>query len=167
MKGNIIMNIKLLKLAQLLKLYKDISTDKGVLTINGELLPGVEAYVYENNDVVPAPDGTYVTNDGAIVVVGGLVTEIIAEPETNDEMEDLAKRKKCMEEPMPDDKDARIAELEAIVSEKDSIIAEKDAKIAELESKLNETIDKPAEESAKETKQELSLQERLIRNARK
>jgi uncharacterized coiled-coil protein SlyX len=56
----------------------------------------------------------------------------------------------------PDEKDVRIAEMEAKLTELEAIIAERDARIAELEAQLAEkqeqlemSADKPAKEKVK------------------
>ena len=52
-------NLKRLKLAKLIQLVSDITTDKGVLTLEGELEVGAEVFMVDSEgQLVPAADGT-------------------------------------------------------------------------------------------------------------
>ena len=151
------MTTKLLKLAKMLLKFSEINTDKGVLTINEELAPGVEVYITdENGEYVAAPDGEYLTETSKIEVKDGKVESIeTIEPEDKNEPEsepaveeNLADENPVNEEPEtaePDEKDLRISELEGLLKDRDSIISELTAKIKELEEKLNKPVEDPIE----------------------
>lgn len=71
-----------LKLARLLKLYQEVSTDRGLLIAENDdvLTAGVEVFIEnENGEIVPAPDQVYVdvTNKVQYVVEGGTIKEIV------------------------------------------------------------------------------------------
>ena len=166
---------KLLKLAHLLKLYKEVATDKGILVCNDDIEVGKEVYlINENGDTIPAPEGEYVASNERYIVEGGIVKTIeekeasgVTEVETMEE-EELKKRKRCMEEmieqpcepvepAIPEleakvtDLESKIAELEAMIAEKDALLAEQESTIADLTAKLAELdamMSEPAAEPA-------------------
>ena len=124
--------INRIKLARAIMKFASLVTDQGELIYEGDaLIEGIEVFVEdENGEIVPAADGEYIAEDRKVIVKDGKVEsieEIVADPEPqNDpEPENL------------DEKDEKIAELEAKIEELNNTIADKDAYIAELESKLN------------------------------
>ena len=79
-----------LKLARMLKLYQEVSTDRGLLIAENDdvLTAGVEVFVEnENGEIVPAADGVYVdtVNKLQYVVEGGTIKEVVEykDPEEN------------------------------------------------------------------------------------
>ena len=143
---------KLLSLKKALLQFAEVVTDKGTLTIDGELAVGVDVYV---GDEVAA-DGEYVLEDGRIVVVmEGKVSEIKeaeptepteptepAEPVANAEPTEPATEPT---EPAYDEKQAVINELTAKVAELEAELIEKENKITELEARLAE-LEKPVDQ---------------------
>lgn len=122
-----------IKLARAIMKFASVVTDKGELIYEGDVLvEGTGVFVEdENGEIVAAADGEYIAEDRRIVVKDGEV-ELIVEKEPAQQVENL------------DEKDEKIAALEAEVKEKsdkidelNNVIAEKDSYIAELESKLN------------------------------
>lgn len=122
-----------IKLARAIMKFASVVTDKGELIYEGDVLvEGTSVFVEdENGEIVAAADGEYIAEDRRIVVKDGEV-ELIVEKEPAQQVENL------------DEKDEKIAALEAEVKEKsdkidelNNVIAEKDSYIAELESKLN------------------------------
>lgn len=149
------MTNKLLKLAKMLLKFSEISTDKGVLTVNEDLAPGIEIYITdENGEYVAAPDGEYLTETSKIEVKDGKVESVeTIEPEDKKEPEEenLEEEKPAEEEPEnpePDEKDLRISELEGLLKDRDAIISELTAKVKELEEKLNKPVEDPIEMKA-------------------
>lgn len=127
-----------LALARLLKLYKEVETDKAVLVAEADDMEiGVEVFITtEDGDVIPAPDGEYKTDNIVYTVVGGTITAVAAiEPSL--EMEE--------ERPVEVEKDAKIAELEAIIAGKDVRIAELEATIVERDNQIVELTEKNTE----------------------
>lgn len=146
------MTNKLLKLAKMLLKFSEISTDKGVLTVNEDLAPGIEIYITdENGEYVAAPDGEYLTETAKIEVKDGKVESIeTIEPEDKEPEveENLEEEKPAEEEPEnaePDEKDLRISELEGLLKDRDAIISELTAKIKELEDKMGKPVEDPIE----------------------
>lgn len=125
--------INRIKLARAIMKFASVVTDKGELIYEGDVLvEGTNVFVEdENGEIVAAADGEYIAEDRRIVVKDGEV-ELIVEKEPTQQTENL------------DEKDEKIAALEAEVKQKsdkidelNNVIAEKDEYIAELESKLN------------------------------
>ena len=163
------MNSKLLKLARMVMNLAQIKTNKGELISETVIEVGSEVFIEDVNDMlVPAPDGEYVTQDEVtIVVADGKVVEIREkEPVEEAPAEEQPMDEQPVEEPLaeepaeeqpteePDEKDKRIAELEAQIEELNQVIVEKDELIGELRKKLEESDAKPAEEQLKSQKTE-------------
>ena len=158
------MNSKLLKLARMIVKLSEIKTNKGELISETVIEVGSEVFIEDTNDMlVPAPDGEYVTQDEVtIVVADGKVVEIREKETEEAPVEEVPVEEPLAEEPVeeqpmdepaqPDDKDKRIAELEAQIDELNNIIVQKDELIGELRKKLEETDSKPAEEQLKSQK---------------
>lgn len=140
---------KLLSLKKALLQFAEVVTDKGTLTIDGELAVGVDVYV---GDEVAA-DGEYVLEDGRIVVVTeGKVSEIkeaeLTEPtEPTEPVANAEPTEPATEptEPAYDEKQAVINELTAKVAELEAELIEKENKITELEARLAE-LEKPVDQ---------------------
>lgn len=68
---------KMIKLAKMLVKFEDIPTDKGVLTVDGDLEVGKEVFTTdENGEIVVAPNGEYIYDNKTITVEGGIITNI-------------------------------------------------------------------------------------------
>ena len=162
---------KLLKLARMVMNLAEIKTNKGELISETVIEVGSEVFIEDANDMlVAAPDGEYVTQDEVtIVVADGKVVEIreketeeapVEEQPTEEQpveeplAEEPVEEQPTEEAPVEDDKDKRIAELEAQIEELNNIIVQKDELIGELRKKLEETDTKPAEEQLKSQKPE-------------
>lgn len=150
--------INRLKLAKMLMQFAEIETDKGKLTYEGELVEGTEVFIEIEGELTPAPDGDYEVSDengeGKIYQVKDGKVETIIEVEVEKDPE--GEGEGAPQENF-DEKDDRIAELEARVTEMEAIIAERDARIAELEAQLAEkeeqlqmSVAKPAHKEVKD-----------------
>ena len=160
------MNSKLLKLARMVMKLSEIKTNKGELISETVIEVGSEVFIEDANDMlVPAPDGEYVTQDEVtIVVADGKVVEIREKETEEAPVEEQPMAEQPVEEPLaeepveeqpteePDERDQRIAELEAQIEELNQVIVEKDELIGELRKKLEETDSRPAEEQLKSQK---------------
>lgn len=153
-------------LAKLLQEFGNVTTDKGIITWDGEddLKEGDEVFIEDaEGERVPAADGDYTTEDGkVIVVVDGKVAEIKdAEAEVAPEVEetpDAEVEAEGEEEEAPeaeDERDARIAELEAENESLRARIAELEAENAALTEEIAKikqmSIARPAHEEVKES----------------
>ena len=162
------MNSKLLKLARMVMNLSEVKTNKGELISETVIEVGSEVFVEDANDMlVPAPDGEYVTQDEVtIVVADGRIVEIreketeeapveeqpVEEPVEEPLAEQPVEEAPVEEAPVEDDKDKRIAELEAQIEELNQVIVEKDEEIGKLKSELEKSDSRPAEEQLKSQK---------------
>ena len=162
------MNSKLLKLARMVMNLSQIKTNKGELISETVIEVGSEVFIEDANDMlVPAPDGEYVTQDEVtLVVADGRIAEMREKEVEEAPVEEAPVEEAPVEEPLaeepveeapveeaePDERDQRIAELEAQIAELNQVIVEKDELIGELRKKLEETDTKPAEEQLKSQK---------------
>ena len=143
-KNNISLMSKLKeKIKALLMQYAAVSTDKGNLIYNTDMLEvGSEVFVEdENGENVPAADGEYILEDGRTVEVeGGKVTEIKAKeeetpaeptaPATPEQMVDEMPSETPAETPAEDEK---VTALEERVATLETQIADVIAKLAEIQ----------------------------------
>lgn len=160
------MNIKLLnrlKLAKLLIQFKEIRTDNGTLTMEGELTVGLDVFVEKDGELIVASDGDYVTEDNKIITVVSGKVDSIVEPETEptDEVEPIVEEQPIeneeveptVENPTNDGEETdteaiveirkEIDELYSRINELEEIIKGKDAEIERLNSHI-EQFSKPA-----------------------
>lgn len=156
------MNIKLLnrlKLAKLLIQFREVRTDNGTLTMEGELVIGQDVFIEQDGELVIAPDGEYKTEDGkTITVVSGKIETIVeSETEPTEEVEPIVEEQPIENEEVENptnegeetDTEAiveirkEIDELYARIDELEEIIKGKDAEIEKLNSHI-EQFSKPA-----------------------
>lgn len=131
------------KIKALLMQYAAVSTDKGNLIYNTDMLEvGSEVFVEdENGENVPAADGEYMLEDGRTVEVeGGKVTEIKAKEEEAPAEPEM----KPAEEQMVDETTETPAEPEMTPAEDEKVTALEE-RVATLESQLADVIAKLAE----------------------
>lgn len=128
------------KIKALLMQYAAVSTDKGNLIYNTDMLEvGSEVFVEdENGENVPAADGEYILEDGrTIEVEGGKVTEIKAkEEEAPAEPETPAEEQMVDEmpaEPAAPAENEKVTALEERVAALESQLADVIAKLAEIQ----------------------------------
>lgn len=142
-------------LAKIISKFTEVTTDKGILTFDGEAEIGKDVYLLlESGEVVDAEDGEYKAEDGKTYVVeGGKIAEIreVTEEEAEDDPEQIA-----------DDVDIHnlAAEVERLKEEnekKKEEIADLIKRVEALEGKAGETEEalrkmsaaKPAHEEVK------------------
>ena len=161
---------KLLKLAKMVMQFTEQQTDKGTLTFHGELAVGTEVYIEVNGEYQPAQDGDYMTETQKITVKDGKVEELevieMPEPEPIEEMVEEVEPEPTIEpEPTvePDERDTKIAELQAEIARLTDEIAVKDGEIEQLKGENEqlktevETLkNKPVEEPIKMNKTEVN-----------
>ena len=142
-KNNISLMSKLKeKIKALLMQYAAVSTDKGSLIYNTDMLEvGSEVFVEdENGENIPAADGEYVLEDGRTVVVAeGKVTEIKekeeapAEPETPAEEQMVDETTETPAEPAAPAENEKVTALEERVATLEAQLADVIAKLAEIQ----------------------------------
>lgn len=135
--------------------FGEVATDKATLIFDGEeIAEGVEVFVKDENDeVVAASDGEYITEDGrTITVAEGKVTAIKEkENEENEEAEEMENEPEAEPADAPEaeeieqpENEERIAALEGTVAELKSALEQILNGIAALESRIEEVEGKVA-----------------------
>lgn len=122
-----------IQLRNLILRLSDISTDKGILTIDGEKELGASVYVGE--DI--APDGEYLTEAETIIVKDGKIAEIIEKAVQEEVIEQV-------EEVVDNEKEElllKVKELEGLLENRDAIISELTEKLKEAEAKLHQSVE--------------------------
>lgn len=167
-------------LAKILAQFERVSTDKGLLSFDGdELEVGMNvSLVDEEGNETPAPDGEYATEDGIIYVIAdgkcAEIKEVAKEDTTGDDVqpEDVTSEEENApeepaeepeapaEEPEADDKDERIANLEAEVARLEEELGAARERIAELERENEELKNKPAAAPAEEEFEKITKPEK-------
>lgn len=158
-----IMKLSKIALRNLILRFEDIKTDKGVITIDGDL--AIDAAVFVGEE--PAEDGEYALEDGRIVVVAdGKVAEIKEAPVEEQPKEEVVIENE--EDPIeypadvpvedsPEEKIAklleRIGELEKENEELRARLAEKDAEVEKKEEEIQMSVEKLAQERANSNKE--------------
>lgn len=150
------MNIlNIIKLSKQLSKFVSIPYADGNLICDGELEVGKELFIEDANGNLSPAEGEYETDDKIIRVEKGIISEIVEKEESagteeqTQNLEDETKANASVDE----DKDKKIAELEAKV-------AELEAKIAELTSSMNfvkEELAKPVENFSSSKKNQKPL----------
>lgn len=123
-------------LAKVLTKNAAITTDKGVLTYDGELEIGKDVYLlHEDGEITDVPDGEYLAEDGRTIVVSDSEVSEIREKE------DMKKKSSCEDvegEPEGEIKDdVDIHNLAAEVERLKEEIARKDEAIKALEDRMD------------------------------
>lgn len=159
--------INRLKLAKVLRLYKETKVKDTVLVSEGEIIEETEVFVEdENGELVPAADGEYITEDEktTYVVENGRVSAIrTAEEETEPEPEpEPMAEEETTEETITEEPAPEVAENEELKAENEELKAKVEqltAENAELKAEV-ETLKAKAEEteaSAEETEKAMGF----------
>jgi len=155
-------NIRL-QLAHMLKLYKEVSTENGILCVEGENLNiGDEVFlITDDNEVITAHDGEYKAGEVVYVIAEGKLVEIKeekaatepepaepepAEPEPAEP--EPAEPEPAEPEPAEPEPTEASEEVKALKEENDTLkakVTELEDKVAELEAKIKEYEEKEAE----------------------
>lgn len=156
------MNIlNIIKLSKQLSKFVSIPYADGNLICDGELEVGKELFIEDANGNLSPAAGEYETDDKIIRVENGIISEIVEKEEkqstgteeNEQNFEDETKSESKDNGSVDEDKDKKIAELEAKV-------AELEAKIAELTSSMNfvkEELAKPVENFSSSKKNQKPL----------
>lgn len=131
----------------------EVTTDKGILTYDGELAPGIEV---KNEDGSKPADGEYkVGEDKVIVLKDGYVDEIreieeeLAEEKPEDKKADEKPQEKPVDEKPKDEGDAKpneVEELKKLIDEHTSLLKELGDRLKTLEDLVKELNETPAVE---------------------
>ena len=134
------MKRKLLAFARLLKCFEEVTTDRGILVSDNDIVVGSEVFILkENGELTPADSGRYVTETMIYEVEGGFITKIeVVETQPEQLEEEIIEVVETQPDPEIEQLKAKITELEAVIKEKDEEIARLKA---ELEQPTEEIIE--------------------------
>ena len=153
-KNNISLMSKLKeKIKALLMQYAAVSTDKGNLIYNTDMLEvGSEVFVEdENGENVPAADGEYMLEDGRTVEVeGGKVTEIKAKEEETPAAPSMPAEEQMVDETTETPSEPEIPAEDEKVTALEERVATLEAQLADVIAKLAEIQTTPAASPAEE-----------------
>ena len=143
----------------------EVATDKGILTYDGDLTPGVEV---KNEDGSKPADGEYKLEDGKVIVLkDGHVDEI---REMEEELAEEKPKEKPQEKPAnekpanekPEEKPNEVEELKKLVDEHAALLKDLGDRLKALEDLVKELNETPAVEPIE---QEFSKQIKLKNRA--
>lgn len=141
------MKRKLLAFARLLKCFEEVTTDRGILVSDNDIVVGSEVFILkENGELTPADSGRYVTETMIYEVEGGFITKIEV-VETQPEPEQL--EEEIIEVEQPALSDPEIEQLKAKITELEAVIKEKDEEIARLKAELEQPTEEIIETQKK------------------
>ena len=130
----------------------EVTTDKGILTYDGELVIGIEV---KNEDGSKPDDGEYkVGEDKVIVLKDGYVDEIreieeeLAEEKPKDKPDEMPQEKPADEKPQDtaEEKPNEVEELKKLIDEHTSLLKELGDRLKALEDLVKELNETPAVE---------------------
>lgn len=145
------MKKKLLAFARLLKCFEEVTTDRGILVSDNDIEVGSEVFILqENGELTPADSGRYVTETRIYEVESGFITKIEeVEPVVKEVVEEIVEEDVRLE-PSPEIEELqqlkdKVAELEAVIKEKDEEIARLKAELEQPTEEIIETQKKVEE----------------------
>lgn len=145
------------KLAKILAQFRSLTTDKGILSWDGDkdLEVGDSVFVEsEDGERTPAEDGEYTLEDGVIVrVEGGKVTEIVepdADADVDADAEETPEEQEAEAEPQDEPEEDRLQALEERVAALEEIIAQLREVNQTMSAQLTALEEKPMGLPAKE-----------------
>lgn len=144
--------INRIKLAKMLLKFGSLSTDNGELQYEGDLVEGLEVFIEQDGELIPAPDGEYKTEDVTITVVGGKIETIVENAAEEEKPEEETTTEIETEEV---EEETQNAEVEALKEENEKLkteIEELKKQLEEANEKLKMSVEKPAHVEVKDVK---------------
>lgn len=136
-----------LKLAKMLSKFAEVTTDKGVLICDGEMVVGKEVFLVDaDGEYVSAPDGDYIDGETTYKVTDGVISEIdtpeVVEPEV-EPVENL----EAEPEVEPVVGPTTIEEITKLINDLVEVVNSLDVRVSKLETEITE-LSKTINESA-------------------
>ena len=122
-----------LKLAKMLSKFAEVTTDKGVLICDGEMVIGKEVFLVDaDGEYVSAPNGDYIAGEITYKVMDGVISEV-TEPEVEEpEVEPV-------EEPTePADTQTTLEDVAKLINDLVEVVNNLDNRISQLETQNTE-----------------------------
>lgn len=130
-----------LKLAKMLSKFAEVTTDKGVLICDGELVVGKEVFLVDaDGEYVSAPDGDYIDGETTYKVTDGVISEIVMpeveEPE--EETEVVEPEVEPVEPVEPEVGPSTIEDVTKLINDLVEVVNNLDSRISQLEAQNTE-----------------------------
>lgn len=137
-----------LKLAKMLSKFAEVTTDKGVLICDGEMVVGKEVFLVDaDGEYVSAPNGDYIDGDTTYKVTDGVISEIdIPEVEETEEEPEVVETEVEPEvEPVePEVGPTTIEDVTKLINDLVEVVNNLDSRISNLETEFSNLINEPA-----------------------
>lgn len=145
-----------LKLAKMLSKFAEVTTDKGVLICDGEMVVGKEVFLVDaDGEYVSAPDGDYIDGETTYKVTDGVISEIVIPEVEETEVEPEVVETEVEPEVEPiepevgpstiEDVIQMINDLVEVVNNLDSRISQLETQNTEFSKIINESAGTPIE----------------------
>ena len=131
-----------LKLAKMLSKFAEVTTDKGVLICDGEMVIGKEVFLVDaDGEYVSAPDGDYIDGETTYKVTDGVISEIVIpeveEPEEETEVVETEVEPEV--EPIePEVGPSTIEDVMQMINDLVEVVNNLDSRISQLETQNTE-----------------------------
>lgn len=131
-----------LKLAKMLSKFAEVTTDKGVLICDGEMVIGKEVFLVDaDGEYVSAPDGDYIDGETTYKVKDGVISEIVMpeveEPEEETEVVETEVEPEV--EPIePEVGPSTIEDVIQMINDLVEVVNNLDSRISQLETQNTE-----------------------------
>lgn len=131
-----------LKLAKMLSKFAEVTTDKGVLICDGEMVIGKEVFLVDaDGEYVSAPDGDYIDGETTYKVTDGVISEIVmpevVEPEVETEVVETEVEPEV--EPIePEVGPSTIEDVIQMINDLVEVVNNLDSRISQLETQNTE-----------------------------
>lgn len=132
-----------LKLAKMLSKFAEVTTDKGVLICDGEMVIGKEVFLVDaDGEYVSAPDGDYIDGETTYKVTDGVISEIVIpeveEPEEETEVVETEVEPEV--EPVEESEagPTSIEEVTRLINDLVEVVNNLDSRISNLETQNTE-----------------------------
>lgn len=137
-----------LKLAKMLSKFAEVTTDKGVLICDGEMVVGKEVFLVDaDGEYVSAPNGDYIDGETTYKVTDGVISEIVIpeveEPEVETEVVETEVEPEV--EPIePEVGPSTIEDVIQMINDLVEVVNNLDSRISNLETEFSNLINEPA-----------------------
>ena len=138
-----------LKLTKMLSKFTEVTTDKGVLICDGEMVIGKEVFLIDaDGEYVSAPNGDYVAAETTYTVVDGVISEIdipeVEEPEVIDPEEDFEVEPEVEPVEEPTEPQTTIEDVTKLINDLVEVVSNLDTRISKLETEFSKLINESA-----------------------
>lgn len=137
-----------LKLTKMLSNFTEVTTDKGVLICDGEMVVGKEVFLIDaDGEYVSAPNGDYIAGEITYKVMDGVISEIVepeVEPVVEPEEENLEVEPEVEPVEEPTEPQITIEDVTKLINDLVNVVSNLDIRISKLEAEFSKIINESA-----------------------